>query len=147
MSNSREEELLPIGQSLGSKLVATYSYNFTQYIFIGCEFWQIQSWITFSSYILHACKIFRRPKINSYVIVNSLKLCIKNKFMNRTINNIQLAWNYIYVLMMWDAEGSRSRTHLLLENKKQKKFASKNNLEFTRVLKSTRKKGMKSTRK
>ena len=46
-----------------------------------------------------------------------------------------------------DAEASRNRTHLLLENKKQNTFASENNLEFTRVLESTRKKGLESTRK
>ena len=49
--------------------------------------------------------------------------------------------------MMRDVEASRNRTHLLLENKKQNTFASENNLEFTRVLESTRKKGLESTRK
>ena len=39
---------------------------------------------------------------------------------------------------MRDAEASRSRTHLLLENKKQNTFASENNLKSTRVLESTK---------
>ena len=34
---------------------------------------------------------------------------------------------------MWEAEASKNRTHLLLENKKQNTFTSENNLEFTRV--------------
>ena len=38
MSDFGEEELFPIGQSLSLKLVVTYGYNFTQYIFIDCEF-------------------------------------------------------------------------------------------------------------
>ena len=39
---------------------------------------------------------------------------------------------------MWDAETSKSKTHLLLENKKQNTFASENNLKSTRVLESTK---------
>ena len=35
--------------------------------------------------------------------------------------------------LMWDAEASRSRICLLLENKKQNTFASENNLESIRV--------------
>ena len=35
--------------------------------------------------------------------------------------------------VMRDAEASRSKTHPLLENKKQNTFAFENNLEFTRV--------------
>ena len=42
---------------------------------------------------------------------------------------------------MRDAETSRSKTRLLLENKKQNTFVSENNLE------STRKNGLESTRK
>ena len=34
---------------------------------------------------------------------------------------------------MQDAEASRGKTRLLLENKKQNTFVSKNNIEFTRV--------------
>ena len=34
---------------------------------------------------------------------------------------------------MWDAEASRNKTRLLLENKKQNTFASENNLESTKV--------------
>ena len=41
---------------------------------------------------------------------------------------------------MWDAETSKSKTHILLENKKQNTFASENNLKSTRVLESTKKK-------
>ena len=33
-----------------------------------------QTWITSSSYILHACKYFRKLKINSYVINKLFKL-------------------------------------------------------------------------
>ena len=43
-------------------------YNFTQYLFIEGEFWQIQHWIISSSYILYTCKINRKLNINSYVI-------------------------------------------------------------------------------
>ena len=44
------------GQSLVTKLV-------TQYLFIEGEFWQIHYWITFSSYILHACKISKKLRL------------------------------------------------------------------------------------
>ena len=54
--------------------VVALGYNFTQYIFIKSEFWQIYHWITFSSYIVHACKISRKSKINSYVINKLFKL-------------------------------------------------------------------------
>ena len=43
-------------------------YNFTQYLFIEGEFWQIEHWIISSSYILYTCKINRKLNINSYVI-------------------------------------------------------------------------------
>ena len=42
---------------------------------------------------------------------------------------------------MQDAEASRSKICLLLKNEKQNTFVSKNNLEFTRVLEFTRRKG------
>ena len=64
-------------QSLGTKLVVALYYNFTQYIYIfftGDEFWQIYHWITFSFYILYSCKIFRKLKINYYVINKLFKL-------------------------------------------------------------------------
>ena len=38
------------------------------------KFWQIHHWITSSSYILHACKISRKLKINNYVINKLFKL-------------------------------------------------------------------------
>ena len=42
--------------------------------------------------------------------------------------------NYqLFSFVMWDAEASRSRTCLLLKNKKQNTFASKYNLESMRV--------------
>ena len=50
--------------------------NFTQYFFIRCKFWQIYCWITYSSYILHACKIYKKLEINSYVINKLFKLQI-----------------------------------------------------------------------
>ena len=40
-------------------------------------------------------------------------------------------------------EASRSKTRLLLENKKQNTFDYENNLKSTRVLKSTRRKGFR----
>ena len=40
------------------------------------KFWQIHHWITFSSYILLACKIPRKLKINNYVINRLFKLQI-----------------------------------------------------------------------
>ena len=64
---------LKLGQSLATKLIVVLGYKLTQYLFIGGKFWQIHHWITFSSYILHVCKISRKLNINSYVI---------NKFLN-----------------------------------------------------------------
>ena len=57
------------GQSLVTKLV-------TQYLFIEGEFWQIHYWITFSSYIICACKISR--KLRSIAML-SIK-CLNCKF-------------------------------------------------------------------
>ena len=51
------------------------------------------------------------------------------------------------VIVMQDAKTSRSRTCLFLENKKQNMFASKTNLESTRIVKSTRRNGLEFTRK
>ena len=59
-----------------------------------------------SSYILHTCKIFRKLKINSYVINKFfkiasfyiLKLCIKYKFIDHIVNNIWLTQNLTCVL-------------------------------------------------
>ena len=48
--------------------------NLTQYLFLGGEFWQTHYWITSSSYILHACKISRKLKINNYVTNKLFKL-------------------------------------------------------------------------
>ena len=66
--------LLLVGQSLATKLVVTLDYNLTQYLFIRGEFRQIHHWMTFSSNIFHACKIFRKLKINSYIINKFFKL-------------------------------------------------------------------------
>ena len=66
--------LILVRQSLVIKLVVTLSYNLTQYFFIRGEFRQIHHWMTFSSYIFHACKIFRKLKINSYIINKFFKL-------------------------------------------------------------------------
>ena len=66
--------LLLVGQSLATKLVVTLDYNPTLYLFIIGEFWQIHHWMKFSSYIFHACKIFRKLKINSYIINKFFKL-------------------------------------------------------------------------
>ena len=62
------------GQSLTTKLVVVLGYNLTQYFFIEGEFQQIHHWITCSSYILHACKISRKLKINRYIINKLFKL-------------------------------------------------------------------------
>ena len=62
------------GQSLATKFVVTLGYNFTQYLFIGGEFWQIHHWIISSYYILYACKISRKLKINNYIINKLFKL-------------------------------------------------------------------------
>ena len=56
------------------KLVVAYDYNLTKYLFIGGEFLQIYHSITSSSYILYICKIYRKLKINSYVINKLFKL-------------------------------------------------------------------------
>ena len=40
----------------------------TNYSFIKYEFWIMRGWITFSSYMLYVCKIFKVIKINSYII-------------------------------------------------------------------------------
>ena len=61
-------------QSLATNLVVAKDYNFTQYLFIECEYWQTHHWITFSSYILYTCKSSKRSKINNYVINQLLKL-------------------------------------------------------------------------
>ena len=63
-----------IEQNLVTKLVVAYDYNFTQYLFIECEFWQIHHWIISSSYIFYACKISKKLNINSYVINKLFKL-------------------------------------------------------------------------
>ena len=91
------------GQSLTTKLVG---YNLIEYIFIEGKFWQIHHWITSSSYILYPCKIYRKLKINNYVINKlfklqffcNLKLCIKYELINHLVNNIQLTQNLTYVL-------------------------------------------------
>ena len=65
-----------LGQSLATNLVVAKGYNITQYVFIGSEFWQIHRWFTSFSYIIHACKISKKLKINSYVINKLFKLQI-----------------------------------------------------------------------
>ena len=60
-------------QNLTTKLIVVLDYKLTQKNFIRGKFWQIHYWIIFSSYILHAYKISRKLKINSYLI---------NKFLN-----------------------------------------------------------------
>ena len=60
--------LVSKGQSFATKLVVALGYILTQYLFIESEFWQIYNWITTSSYDLHAYKISRKLKINSYFI-------------------------------------------------------------------------------
>ena len=37
-------------------------------LFIGCEFWKSSYWIVRSYYILYACKISKKSKLNSYII-------------------------------------------------------------------------------
>ena len=62
----------------------------------------------FLIYITQACKISRKSKINSYIINQmfkfqvfcSLKLFIKNKFMDWIINNIWLTQNLTYVFFL-----------------------------------------------
>ena len=61
-------------QNLVIKLVVALYYNLTQYLLVRDEFGQIYHWITSSSYILYACKIFRKLKINCYVINKLFKL-------------------------------------------------------------------------
>ena len=59
-----------------TKLVIALGYKigYSQYLFIGGEFWEIHHWITYSSYILHTWKISKKLKINSYVINKLFKL-------------------------------------------------------------------------
>ena len=65
-------------------------------------------YIFFLIYITQACKISRKSKINSYIIYQmfkfqvfcSLKLFIKNKFMDWIINNIWLTQNLTYVFFL-----------------------------------------------
>ena len=96
-----------IKQNSVTKLVVTLSYKLTQYLFTKSEFWQIHYWITTSSYILHAYKISRKLKINSYVINKlqvfiisfcNLKLYIKYKLIDHMVNNIWLTQNLTCVL-------------------------------------------------
>ena len=62
----------------------------------------------FLIYITQACKISRKSKIKSYIINQmfkfqvfcSLKLFIKNKFMDWIINNIWLTQNLTYVFFL-----------------------------------------------
>ena len=52
---------------------------------------QIYHWNTFYFLIVHAYKIFKRSIIMSlikYLNFCSLKLCIKNNFIDRIVNNI-----------------------------------------------------------
>ena len=97
---------LIIGQYLATKLIVTLNYK-------------IHYWITFSSYIFHACKISRKLKINSYIIhkfflipsfcglklciIYALyflkkKLCIIYKLIDYIISNIWLIQNLACVL-------------------------------------------------
>ena len=55
-------------KSLATKLIVILGYNLFQYLFIKCEFWQIHHRTTYSSYLLHTSKNFRKLKINSYII-------------------------------------------------------------------------------
>ena len=55
-------------KSLVTKLIVILGYNLFQYLFIKYEFWQIHHRTTYSSYLLHASKKFRKLKINSYII-------------------------------------------------------------------------------
>ena len=59
------------------KLVITLDYNLTQYVFVGSEFWQTHQWITFSSYILYTCKIYKKLKIDAMSSIN----CLNCKFL------------------------------------------------------------------
>ena len=65
---NKKNDVLIFGQSFVTNLVVAKNYNFTQYRYTRCEFWQIYRQITFSSYILYVCKIFRKLKVNNYVI-------------------------------------------------------------------------------
>ena len=72
-------------------------YKLLIYLYIKCDFLKSKRWITCSYYIFHALQNFKKikdqllyhqtnVKISSFC---DLKLCIKNKFINRIVNNIR----------------------------------------------------------
>ena len=86
---------------------------------MGCKFWQIYHWITFSSYILHFCKFSIRSNINSYIINQIFKfkflqskMYIKNKFMDRVVNNIWMTWNLCERPRPWPVFMMLGQTHM-----------------------------------
>ena len=44
------------------------------FLYINCEFWKFNRWISCSYYIIYVCKISRKSKINCYVIKKMLKI-------------------------------------------------------------------------
>ena len=49
------------------------SFSPNLYLFIECELWKSNQWIAYSYYILYACKISKKLKINSYIINDMFK--------------------------------------------------------------------------
>ena len=56
------------------KLIVALNYYFTQYFFIRVNFDKSTIGLHFFPYIFNTCKIFRKLKINSYIINKLFKL-------------------------------------------------------------------------
>ena len=81
-------------------------YKLLIYLYIKCDFLKFNCWITYSYYIFHALQNFKKikdqllchqinVKISNFC---DLKLCIKNKFIDRIVNNIRFEQNLILML-------------------------------------------------
>ena len=94
--------------------------------------WVHTSWVFFT--LSHTLPLHKSHLNTRYLIAKLQVNLVRNKA-NTWLNKFNLTY------VMRDAEVSRSRTCLLLENRKQNTFAFKNNLESMRI------KGLESTKK
>ena len=95
---------------------SSYSCNVT------CEFWKSNYWVACPYYTLDACKISRRSKLINqmfkFQVFCSIKLCTKNKCINRIINNIQFEQNLTYMSRTYGTYNSTIRFSKFTFNKK-----------------------------
>ena len=98
-----------IGQSLGTKLVIALRYNLTQHFFIGGEFWQIYHWMTSFSYILHACKIFKKNGLNRFChtqpifnLTTIMSFWIRFEILVQLLKYFELESRIVIVMICWN---------------------------------------------